>query len=116
MEVTAKTKFMRISPRKARLVADLVRGKGVEEALNILAFTNKAFAKRLTKLINSAMANAQSNTKMDVDTLWIKRIYVDGGPMLKRFIPRAMGRATMIRKRMSHITVILDEKLGTKGG
>lgn len=110
MEVTAKAKYVRISPRKARLATDLVRGKRVEEALNILAFTNKAFAKRLAKLINSAVANAQNTTKMDVDTLWIKRIYVDGGPILKRYMPRAMGRATMIRKRTSHITVVLDEK------
>ncbi|RLB04810.1 MAG: 50S ribosomal protein L22 [Deltaproteobacteria bacterium] len=110
MEVMARARFVRVSPRKARLVADLIRGKGVEEALNILAFTNKAFAKKLTKLINSAVANAQHNTKMDVDKLWIKRIFVDGGPTLKRYIPRAMGRATMIRKRTSHITVVLDEK------
>ncbi|MBW2039367.1 MAG: 50S ribosomal protein L22 [Deltaproteobacteria bacterium] len=110
MEVTAKVRYVRTSPRKTRLVADLVRGKKVEEALNILAFTNKAFAKKLTKLINSAVANAQHNTNMDVDALWIKRIYVDGGPTLKRYMPRAMGRATMIRKRTSHITVVLDEK------
>ena len=110
MEVTAKAKYVRISPRKARLATDLVRGKRVEEALSTLAFTNKAFAKRLAKLINSAVANAQNTTKMDVDTLWIKRIYVDGGPILKRYMPRAMGRATMIRKRTSHITVVLDEK------
>lgn len=110
MEVAARAKYARISPRKARLVADLVRGKAVEEALNTLTFTKKAFAKKLTKLIKSAVANAQQNTNMDVDTLWIKKIYVDGGPTLKRFMPRAMGRATMIRKRTSHVTVVLDEK------
>ena len=110
MEVTARARYVRIPPRKARLVADLVRGKRVEQALNTLAFTNKAFAKKLTKMINSAVANAQHGTNMDVDTLWIKRIYVDGGPVLKRHRPRAMGRATMIRKRTSHITVILDAK------
>jgi large subunit ribosomal protein L22 len=110
MEVTAKARFIRVSPRKARLVTDLVKGKKVEEALNILAFTKKAFAKTLTKVINSAVANAQQNNQMDVDTLMVKRISVDGGPILKRYIPRAMGRATMVRKRTSHVTVVLDKK------
>ncbi|MEJ2066717.1 MAG: 50S ribosomal protein L22 [Deltaproteobacteria bacterium] len=110
MEVTARARYVRVSPRKARLVTDLVRGKKVEEALNILAFTKKAFAKTLTKVINSAVANAQQNKQMDVDTLMVKRISVDGGPTLKRYIPRAMGRATMVRKRTSHVTVVLDEK------
>ena len=110
MEVTAKARYVRVSPRKARLVTELVKGKKVEEALNILAFTKKAFAKTLTKVINSAVANAQQNNKMDVDTLMVKRIAIDGGPTLKRYIPRAMGRATMVRKRTSHVTVVLDEK------
>lgn len=110
MEVTAKTRYVRVSPRKARLVTELVKGKKVQEALNILAFTKKASAKTLTKLINSAVANAQQNNQMDVDTLMVKRISVDGGPTLKRYLPRAMGRATKISKRTSHITVVLDEK------
>jgi len=110
MEVTAKARYVRIAPRKARLVTDVVRGKKVGEALGILALTHKAFAKALTKLINSAVANAQQNKQMDVDTLVIKRISVDDGPTLKRFMPRALGRATMIRKRTSHITVVLDEQ------
>ncbi len=110
MEVMAKAHYVRVSPRKARLVSELVKGKKVEEALSILAFTKKAFAKTLTKLINSAVANAQHNKQMDVDTLVVKRISVDGGPTLKRHIPRAMGRTTMIRKRTSHVTVVLDEK------
>ena len=110
MEVTARARYVRVSPRKARLVTDLVRGKKVGEALNVLAFTPKAFAKTLTKLINSAVANAQQNKQLDVDTLLVKRISVDGGPTLKRFMPRAQGRATMIRKRTSHITVVLDEQ------
>ena len=109
MEVTARAKYVRVSPRKARMVTDLVKGKKVGDALNILAFTNKAIAQKLTKLINSAVANAQQNNKMNVDTLLIKRISVDEGSTLKRFMPRAMGRATMIRKRTSHITVVLDE-------
>jgi large subunit ribosomal protein L22 len=110
MAVTARTRYVRVSPQKARLLVDLVRGKKVEEALTILAFTKKAFARTLTKLINSAVANAQQNNKMDVDTLMVKRISVDGGPTMKRHLPRAMGRATVIRKRTSHITVVLDEK------
>ena len=110
MEVTAKTRYVRVSPRKARLVTELVKGKKVQEALNILAFTKKASAKTLIKLINSAVANAQQNNQMDVDTLMVKRISVDGGPTLKRYLPRAMGRATKIIKRTSHITVVLDEK------
>jgi large subunit ribosomal protein L22 len=110
VEVTAKARYIRVSPRKARLVTDLVKGKKVEEALNILAFTKKAFAKTLIKVINSAVANAQQNNQMDVDTLMVKRIAIDGGPTLKRYIPRAMGRATMVRKRTSHVTVVLDEK------
>jgi large subunit ribosomal protein L22 len=110
MGVTARARFVRVSPQKARLLVDLVRGKKVEEALNILAFTKKAFARTLAKLINSAVANAQQNKQMDVDTLLVKRISVDGGPVMKRQMPRAMGRATMIRKRTSHITVVLDQK------
>jgi large subunit ribosomal protein L22 len=109
MEVSARARYVRVSPQKARVVTELVKGKRVEEALSILAFTRKAFAKTLTKLINSAVANAQQNNQMDVDALVVKRIAVDGGPSLKRHIPRAMGRATMIRKRTSHITVVLDE-------
>ena len=110
MQDTAKARYVRVSPRKARLETDLVKGKKVEEALNILAFTKKAFAKTLTKVINSAVANAQQNNQMDVDTLMVKRISVDGGPTLKRYIPRAMGRATMVRKKTSHVTVVLDKK------
>jgi large subunit ribosomal protein L22 len=110
MAVTARARFVRVSPQKARLLVDLVRGKKVEEALNILAFTKKAFARTLTKVINSAVANAQQNKQLDVDTLMVKRISVDGGPVMKRYLPRAMGRATVIRKRTSHVTVVLDEK------
>jgi large subunit ribosomal protein L22 len=110
MAIQARARFVRVSPQKARLLADLVRGKKVEEALNILAFTPKAFARTLIKLINSAVANAQQNKQLDVDALRVKRISVDGGPTMKRHIPRAMGRATMIRKRSSHVTVVLDEK------
>ncbi len=101
---------MRISPRKARLVVDLVRGKNVEDALNILNFTQKRAAKTVHKLVKSAVANVEVRGDVDVDDLYIKRIFVDPGPTLKRFMPRAMGRATPILKRTSHITVVLDER------
>jgi large subunit ribosomal protein L22 len=91
------------------MVTDLVKGKGVGEALNILAFTKKAPAKIVAKLLRSAVASADQMKKVDVDTLFIKQITVDQGPIMKRYRPRAMGRATMIRRRMSHITVVLEE-------
>ncbi len=109
MEVKARAKFIRTSPRKARMVTELVNGKGVEEALNILAFTKRAPAKIVAKLLKSAVANADQMKNIDVDTLFIKQITVDQGPTMKRYRPRAMGRATMIRRRMSHITVVLEE-------
>jgi len=109
MEVRAKLRFVRIGPRKARLVADLIRGKGSEEALNILTFTKKAASKILIKLLKSAVANATQKKTIDIDRLYIKKIAVDQGPTMKRFQPRAMGRATTIRKRSSHITIVLDE-------
>jgi large subunit ribosomal protein L22 len=110
MEVRAKLRFVRVSPRKARLVADLIRGKGSEEATNILTFTKKSAAKILIKLLKSAIANATQKKTIDIDRLYVKKITVDQGPTLKRFQPRAMGRATTIRKRSSHITIILDEE------
>lgn len=109
MEVKARAKFIRTSPRKARMVTELVKGKGVGEALNILAFTKKAPAKIISKLLKSAIANADQMKNIDVDTLFIKQISVDQGPTMKRYRPRAMGRATVIRRRMSHITVVLEE-------
>ena len=110
MEVKAQARFLRISPRKARLVVDAVRGKKVEEALNQLRYLPQRSAKLLTKVVRSAVANAEQNPGIDVDTLYVKRAFVDGGPSLKRWTPRAMGRATKILKRTCHITVILDEK------
>ena len=109
MEVKARAKFIRTSSRKARMVTDLIKGKGVEEALNILGFTKKAPAKIIAKLLKSAVADADQMKNLNVDTLFIKQITVDQGPTMKRYRPRAMGRATMIRKRMSHITVVLEE-------
>ena len=91
------------------LVADLIRGKKSEEALNLLTFTPKAAAKIIIKLLKSAIANA-TQKKIDVDRLYVKVITVDQGPTMKRFMPRALGRATTIRKRTSHITIVLDER------
>jgi large subunit ribosomal protein L22 len=109
VEVKARAKFIRTAPRKARMVTELVKGKGVGEALNILAFTKKAPAKIVAKLLRSAVANADQMKNIDVDTLFIKEITVDQGPTMKRYRPRAMGRATIVRRRMSHITVVLEE-------
>ncbi len=110
MEVKAKLKFVRVAPRKVQLVADLIRGKGSEEALNILTFTKKAAARIVIKLLKSAVANATQKKNVDVDRLYVKKIAVDQGPTMKRYQPRALGRATTIRKRTSHIQIVLDEK------
>lgn len=110
METRAVARFVRISPRKVRLVMDEVRGKRVEDALNMLAFAPQKGARLLRKLIRSAVSNAQHNSNLDPDSLVVKSVFADEGPALKRFIPRAQGRATQIRKRTSHLTVILDEE------
>lgn len=110
MEIRAAAKFVRISPRKVRLIMDQIRGKRVGDALNLLSFAPQRGARIVKKLINSAVANAAQNSGVDVDSLYILRIYVDAGPTLKRWRPRALGRATRIRKRTSHLTVVLDEK------
>ena len=104
----ASATHIRISPRKVRMVVDTVRGKSVSQALSILGFTRKKAALPIQKLLKSAVANAAENDGIsDVDTLVIDRIMVDEGPTLKRFMPRARGRATPIRKRTSHIRIIL---------
>ena len=110
MEAKALARQIRISPQKARLVADLVRGKDVGTAINTLRFMPKKGARILRKIIESAVANASQNEAIDVDTLYVKTIFIDGGPMMKRIRPRAMGRASRILKRTSHITVVLDEQ------
>lgn len=114
MEVKAITKYVRVAPRKVRLVAELVTGKQVDTAAGILKFTNKKSAGILAKTLKSATANAENNNNMDGDSLFIKEITVNEGPTLKRFRPRAMGRASRIRKRTSHITVTLVEKKKNK--
>ena len=109
METRAVGKYIRISPQKARLVADVVRGMDVDQAITTLRFMPKKAAAILRQVIESAVANATQDDQVDVDNLFIKKIFIDGGPSLKRIRPRAMGRATGIIKRTSHITVILDE-------
>jgi large subunit ribosomal protein L22 len=102
-------KYIRIAPRKVRLVADNVKGKPVEQALNVLTFTPKKAARHLLKVLKSAVANAEQNPSVDVDTLFVKKIWVDEGPTLKRWRARAQGRAYRINKRTSHVTIVLDE-------
>lgn len=110
MEAKALARQIRISPQKARLIADLVRGKDVADAINTLRFMPKKGARVMRKVIESALANASQNESIDVDTLYVKKVFIDGGPMLKRIMPRAQGRANRILKRTSHITVVLDEQ------
>ena len=110
MEARATAKYVRISPYKARLVIDLIRGKDVQTALQILEFTPKKAARLIKKVLESAIANAEHNYHMDPDRLYVKRAYVDEGPRLKRIWPRAWGRASRILKRTSHITVVVEEK------
>lgn len=110
MEVKASLRFARVSAQKARLVADVVRGKDVGAAIKDLVFMNKKTAVLIKKLIESAVANADHKKTVDLDKLFVKTIYVDMGPSLKRFRPRAQGRASGVKKRMSHINVVLDER------
>ncbi|HEX9507489.1 MAG TPA: 50S ribosomal protein L22 [Myxococcales bacterium] len=111
MESQAHLRSLRMAPRKVALVASLIRGKPVGAALNILRFTKRAAAKPVAKLIQSAVANATDRSKgqVDVDSLYVKTISVDQGPTARRFLPRAMGRASPIHKKSSHIHVILAE-------
>ncbi|WP_240377813.1 50S ribosomal protein L22 [Bacillus piscicola] len=110
MQAKAVAKQIRIAPRKARLVIDLVRGKDIGEAIAILKNTPKAASPIIEKVIHSAVANAEHNYEMEAQNLFISEAFVDEGITLKRFRPRAMGRATRINKRTSHITVVVSEK------
>ncbi len=107
---TAKARHLRIAPRKARMVIDLVRGKPILEALDILQFTQKRAAPMITKVIESALANVDESEQLDwvLEDLYVAEAYVNEGPTLKRFKPRAMGRATTILKKTSHINVVLE--------
>ena len=110
MEVKAVAKNVRLTPRKVRLVLDLVRGKDVKEALAILKFTPRNTAPVVSKLIKSAVANATNNHQMNEEKLYVKSIYADEARVLKRWMPRAKGSASQILKRSSHITVVVDER------
>ncbi len=110
MEITVKTRHIRISPRKLRLVSDLIRGEMVSSAMNTLKFTTKRGAKIVYKTLMSAVANAEVKGTIDMDNLYVKKVWVDEGTTMKRYMPRAQGRATVIRKRLSHLNMILDEK------
>ena len=107
MEAKAIARYVRVSPRKARVVVDLVRGKSVIQAQEILAFTNRGIAETVEKVLNSAVANAENLHHVRPEALYVKECYVDEGPTLKRIRPRAKGSAARIRKRTSHITVIV---------
>ncbi len=110
MDIQAKLRYLRMSPRKVRLVADVIRGLPAREAEVRLSFLPKAAALPVRKLLASAVANAEHNFKLAADTLRVKTILVDGGPVLKRYRPRAMGRAAEIKKRTSHIILVLTDE------
>ena len=110
MQAKAIAKYIRMSPRKARQVIDLIRGKDVREAFAILKFTPHKATEPIAKVLKSAVANAEHNYEMNSDKLYVKEAYVDVGPSLKRVMPRAMGRADLIRRRTSHVTVVVSEK------
>jgi large subunit ribosomal protein L22 len=112
MAVRAQAKYQRIAPRKAREVVDLIRGKSVADARATLVFANRAAAVTVAKVLDSAVANAETNNDLVADDLYVREAYVDEGPTLKRWQFRAMGRVNRIRKRMSHITITLDERGG----
>lgn len=111
MEVTARLRYLQKSPQKVRLVADQIRGLDVQEAVNTLALSKKWAARPLGKLLKSAIANAENqDEKIDVDLLYVREVFVDGGPVLKRIRPQPMGRAFRILKRQSHVTLKLDTR------
>ncbi len=110
MEIRAQAKYVRISAQKARIVTRAIQDKKVEEALAVLMFIPKKAARLVRRVVASAVANATQRPQIDVDSLYIKKVYVDDGPSVKRFMSRAMGRVNRITKRTSHITVVLAEK------
>lgn len=114
MEVKATARYLRVSPKKVRLVIDVVRGMDVEKALIQLASLRKDAKQYVIKLLNSAVANAEHNHELKRENLYIKKITADGGPILHRWRPRAHGRAGAIRKRTTHLTILLDERVPTE--
>jgi large subunit ribosomal protein L22 len=115
METRASIRHVRIAPQKVRLVVDMIRGKGVEEAIGILEFNQRRASKVIAKTLKSAIANAEATQNLDVDALYVKTVYVDAGVTQKRSLPRAHGRATKIFKRSSHVTIVVDERQGKNG-
>ncbi len=109
-EVKAKLRHLRVAPRKVRLIADQVRGRPVQYAMDLLKFDRKSAAIDISKLIRSAVASAQSRGGIDIDNLVVRTIYVDQGPIIRRFLARARGSASRINKKTSHITVVLEER------
>jgi large subunit ribosomal protein L22 len=113
MDATARLLYLQASPQKVRLVADMIRGKGVQQAVNILSLTKKSAARHVEKALKSAIANAENrDEQVDVDLLYVQQILVDGGPTLKRIRPAPMGRAYRVLKRQSHITIRLATRKG----
>lgn len=110
MDAKATLRFCRMAPRKLRVVADMIRGRSVEDAVGLLGFTHRAAAPVLRKLVLSAVANAEDVGQLNTDNLYIKAVTVDQGPTLKRWKPRAQGRAFRINKKTSHVTVVLDAR------
>lgn len=110
MEAKASLKYCRIAPRKARIVVDLIRGRNVEEAISLLEFTPKRGAAIVRKVLNSAVANAEVIGEVDVERLFVKKATVDQGPTLRRFRPRAQGRAFRINRKTSHIVLVVAER------
>lgn len=110
MEARAVLRYARISPRKVKIVIDLIRNKSVAEAIGIINNTPKAASEYLIKLLNSAIANATNNHNMDIEKLYVAEVFANPGPILKRIMPRAQGRAFRIRKRTSHVTIVLKER------
>ncbi len=106
----AVAKYVRVSPRKVQIVIDLIRGKKVDDALAILMYTPKSAAPVVEKLLNSAIANAENNLEMNRDDLYVAEVYANQGPTLKRYWARSHGRADLIKKHTSHITIVLDQK------
>lgn len=116
MEFTARLRYLQASPQKVRLVADQIRGKDVQVAANVLQLSKKRAARDIDKLLKSAVANAEHvDEQVDIDLLYVKEIYVDGGPVQKRIRPAPMGRAFRILKRQSHVTIKLDTRKGEQG-
>lgn len=110
MEVKAQARYVRVTPFKARRVIDLIRGLHVEEARRVLQFSPQAASEPVRKVLDSAVANAEHNHRMNTEALFVSSAFVDEGPTMKRFRPRALGRAFRVRKRTSHITVMVDER------